>query len=302
MKGYKAFSYGMICRKGEYNEKQYAEHTTYEEQGGEICREGMMHFCANPLDCLDFYPLIDDDGNFVEIAEVDAEDPVTDDNKKYASKKLHIGARIDIKKLGSISAQVVRESVESETKGVKIGGYSAKQIGEDSAKQIGGYSAKQIGGYSAKQIGEDSANQIGGDAAKQVGGNYAKQVGGDAAKQVGGDAAKQVGGNYAKQIGEDSANQIGGDAAKQVGGNYAKQVGGDAAKQVGGKNSILVAGKNSIFKAGLHSVILHYWYDDDGDIGGFKAAQVDGINIKADTWYKLQDGEFVEVANETDMC
>ena len=222
-KGYKAFSHGMICRKGEPNEKQYAEHTTYEEQGGKICNEGMMHFCANPLDCLDYYPLIDDDGNFVEIAEVEAlDEPVTDDNRKYATKKLHIGAKIDIKALGSILAQVIRESAERETKDVINGG----------------------------------------------------------------DDAKQVGGNY--------ANQVGGYAAKQVGGNYAKQVGGYAANQQAGENSVLVAAENSRFKAGLHSVVLHYWYDDDGNIDGFKAVQVDGVKIKADTWYELKDGEFAE--------
>ena len=136
MKGFKAFSHGMICRKGEYNEKQYAEHTTYEESGGEICHEGMMHYCLNPLDCLDYYPLIDDDGNLVEIAEVKAlDEPITDDNKKYATKKLHIGAKINIKKLGSISAQIIRESIEHETK-------SSINAG-DGANQLAGYGAKQ---------------------------------------------------------------------------------------------------------------------------------------------------------------
>ena len=262
-KGYKAFSHGMICRKGEPNEKQYAEHTTYEEQGGKICNEGMMHFCANPLDCLDYYPLIDDDGNFVEIAEVEAlDEPVTDDNRKYATKKLHIGAKIDIKALGSILAQVIRESAERETKDVINGGDDAKQVGGNYANQVGGNYAKQVGGYAANQVGGNDAKQVGGDDAKQVGGNY--------------------------------ANQVGGYAAKQVGGNYAKQVGGYAANQQAGENSVLVAAENSRFKAGLHSVVLHYWYDDDGNIDGFKAVQVDGVKIKADTWYELKDGEFAE--------
>ncbi len=231
MKGYKAFSHGMICRKGEYNEKQYAEHTTYEEDGGEICNEGMMHFCANPLDCLDYYDLIDDDGNLVEIAEVEADDPISDNNKKYASKKLHIGAKIDIKKLGSISAQVIRETVEHETNGVEVAA------------------------------------------------------------------------DYANQVAKDNAKQVAAGNANQVAADYANQVAAGNAKQQAGENSILVAGKDSKFKAGMNSIILHYWFDDNGDIGGFKATQVDGVNIKADTWYRLQDGEFVEViTNDTDMC
>ena len=94
------------------------------------------------------------------------------------------------------------------------------------------------------------------------------------------------------------AKQVGGDWAKQVGGNSAQQVGGDSAQQEVGENSILVAGENSKFKAGINSVILHYWYKN-GNIGGFKAAQVDGTTIKPGTWYKLENGEFVEVQDDT---
>lgn len=89
MKGYKAFGHGMICRG-----KQYAENTVFEEESAEVCKSG-MHFCKNPLDCLDYYPLIDDDGNVVEIAEVEALDERrTDDNKKFCTKKLKIGAKL----------------------------------------------------------------------------------------------------------------------------------------------------------------------------------------------------------------
>ena len=52
------------------------------------------------------------------------------------------------------------------------------------------------------------------------------------------------------------------------------------------------------YKAFSHGMICRKG-DDDGNID-FKAAQVDGINIKADTWYKLKDGEFVEEA-ESDV-
>ena len=48
MKGYKAFSKGLVCRG-----KRYAENTVFEEESAEICKIG-MHFCKNPLDTLDF--------------------------------------------------------------------------------------------------------------------------------------------------------------------------------------------------------------------------------------------------------
>lgn len=91
MKGYKAFKKGLVC-KG----KQYAENTIFEEENAEVCKCG-MHFCENPLDVLDYYPLIDDNGELAEYAEVEALDEVlTDDNKKYCTKKLKIGAKLDL--------------------------------------------------------------------------------------------------------------------------------------------------------------------------------------------------------------
>lgn len=65
MKGYKAFEKGMVC-KG----KQYAENTVFEEETAEICKSG-MHFCKNPLDVLNYYPLVDENGNMSEFAEVE---------------------------------------------------------------------------------------------------------------------------------------------------------------------------------------------------------------------------------------
>ena len=245
MKGYKGFKKGLIC-KG----KQYAENTVFEESKANICKNG-MHFCENPLDVLDYYPLIDDNGELNEFAEVEAlADVKTDDNKKFCTTKLKIGAKIAIAKLGEISAEFLREKITKETGG-----------------------------------------KNGGDWAQQVGGNSAKQVGGNSAQQVGGDSAQQVGG--------DSAQQVGGYSAQQVGGNSAQQVGGDSAQQESGNNSVMVAGENSKFKSGLNSLIVTYWYDDKGDIAGYKVAQVDGDKIKADTWYKLENGEFVEVSDES---
>ena len=62
MKGFKAFGKGLVCRG-----KQYKENTVFEESKAVICWSG-MHFCETPLDVLDYYPLVDDNGNIVEIS------------------------------------------------------------------------------------------------------------------------------------------------------------------------------------------------------------------------------------------
>ena len=106
MKGYKAFNKGLIC-KG----KQYAENTVFEENEAEVCKKG-MHFCREPLEVLEYYPLIDDNGNINEFAEVEAlDEPKTDDNKKYCTKKLKIGAKIDFAKLVQASVNFEYEKI-----------------------------------------------------------------------------------------------------------------------------------------------------------------------------------------------
>jgi hypothetical protein len=72
--------------------------------------------------------------------------------------------------------------------------------------------------------------------------------------------------------------------------------------------SSLAAGKNSVLacfngrcRAGLNSLIAianHKWNGNDYEVADFKARIVDGKKIKADTWYKLVNGEFVEVDDD----
>ena len=157
MKGYKAFEKGLICRG-----KQYAENTVFEEGKAEICKSG-MHFCKDPLEVLEYYPLVDNNGNINEFAEVEAlDDAHTDDNKKYCTKRLKIGAKISFAKLVQASVKFDYEKVIEDTK-VKTTSKNSAQIGSSGDyAQIGssGYYAK-IGssGYSA-QINSTGKNAV----------------------------------------------------------------------------------------------------------------------------------------------
>lgn len=115
MKGYKAFKPGLICDPTGKKPFQFAENTVFEEPEANICKSG-FHFCKNPLAVLDYYPLVDENGNMSEFAEVEALDEVhTDDNEKYCTKKIRIGGKISFPALVQASVNFDFEKNVKET-------------------------------------------------------------------------------------------------------------------------------------------------------------------------------------------
>ena len=283
MKGYKAFGKGMVC-----NGKQYAENSTFEEAGAEMCcKKGMMHFCETPFNCLDYYPLVDENGELIEIAEVEALDKVVCDGNKRASKKIKIGAKLSFRDFLKLGIQCIIES----TKPSSDGDYA--KIGSS-----GDYAQIGSSGNGA-QIGSD------GDYAK-IGssGDYA-QIGsiGDGA-QIGssGSYAKISSGGYGAQIGSSGHGaKIGssGNGAK-IGssGSYAKIGSSGNGARIGsnGYRAVVSAiGIGSTIKAKTGSWITLAEYDEEYNPICVKSAMIDGKNLLPDVFYTLKNGEFVPV-------
>ena len=156
-KGYKAFEPGLVCRG-----KQYAENTTFEEAGGGLCSAGMMHYCANPLDCLDYYPLLNDDCELNDFAEVVAEEPPVGDGKKFATKKLHIGAKLDLKGFIKAAFSFIWES--SERDGMTASADEATKLaasGDNSKLAASGDNSKlAASGYYSKLAASGDYSQL----------------------------------------------------------------------------------------------------------------------------------------------
>ena len=109
--GYKAFEPGMIC-----NGKQYAENTVFEEAGADdCCQAGVMHYCEEPFDCLDYYPLVNDRSEITEFAKVEPLAEVLKKDNKRASRKLRIGAKLSLKDLINAQVGVQMEKANNET-------------------------------------------------------------------------------------------------------------------------------------------------------------------------------------------
>ncbi|WP_425415798.1 DUF7666 domain-containing protein, partial [Paenibacillus tianmuensis] len=91
MKGFKAFEKGLVCRGF-----QYSEGKTFEQTGApEVCGRG-FHFCENPLDVLNYYPLVDENGEVTDFASVEALGDVRTKDDKSATNKIEIGAKLDL--------------------------------------------------------------------------------------------------------------------------------------------------------------------------------------------------------------
>ena len=302
-KGYKAFAPGMICRG-----KQYAENTDYEEADGAICGKGMMHYCVNPFDTLNFYDLVGENGKFSDFAEVEALDPpVSGSDGTFAAKKLHIGAKLSFAGFVKACIDYTKEQTIDNMPKSEIGTGDSAQIGSsgDYAK-IGssGYYAKIGSSGNYAQIGSSGYSaQIGssGYYAKIGSSGYYAKIGssGDYAQIGSSGNSAQIGssGDYA-QIGSsgDSA-QIGSSGnSAQIGssGNYAK------INSTGEDSVICCAGSGSVVKAKAGSWITLAEWEYSDEKGRFaprcvKTEYVDGEKIKADTWYRLKNGEFEEV-------
>ena len=249
MKGFKAFGKGMICRG-----KQYKENTVFEEGKAIICKSG-MHFCENPLDVLDYYPLIDSSGNVVEVAQVEALDEChTDDNKKYCTKKLKIGVKLSLKEFVKAAIDFALEKNDGK---VSTGDYAQLASTGDEAQLA------SAGKYAKLASAGDEAQLA-------SAGDYAKLA------SAGSGARLASAGKYAQLA------SAGYGAKLASAGEYAVIAGiGRCNKAKGRKGSWLVLaewGYNDIEEKYVPVCV--------------KAAQIDGVVIKEDTFYKLENGEF----------
>ena len=294
IKSYKGFDKDMQCRGFQYEVgKEY-------DMDGEIkCCDRGFHACKSPLEVWDYYDMLN--SRFAEVEQsgkIDEEENST----KVCSSRIKIKAELKLADIINIGVEWLKD-ITSPTKVKETGtlndnsGDSAKIGSSGCSAQIGssGYSA-QIGssGYSAKIGSSGDYAKIGssGDYAQIGSSGYSAKIGssGDSAKIGSSGCSAQIGssGDYA-QIGSS------GDSAKIGSSGYSAQI-----DSTGDDSVIMCAGNSSIAKAKVGSwITLAEWKWSDEKKRDVpvcvKTEYVDGENIKADTWYQLKNGKFVEV-------
>ena len=285
IKSYKGFDKDMKCRDFQYEVgKEY-------NMDGEIkcCNRG-FHACKSPLEVWDYYDMLNS-----RFAEVEQSGKIDEEEKstKVCSSHIKIKAELKLADIVNIGVEWLKDitspsKVKTTDKLVYNSGDSAQIGSSGDSAQIGssGYSAK-IGssGYSAKIGSSGDYAKIGssGDSAKIGSSGDSAQIGSS------GDSAQIGSSGYSAKIGSS------GDYAK-IGssGDYAK------IDSTGEDSVIMCAGNKSKAKAKVGSwITLAEWEWSDEKKRNIpvcvKTEYVDGENIKADTWYQLKNGKFVEV-------
>ena len=278
IKSYKGFDKNLRCRGF-----QYKIGGIYEMDGKiKMCNRG-FHACESPFDVFDYYTMID--SRFCEV-EQDGNISKWDRGTKICSSKIKIKAELKLADMINLGVEWLKEITSPEK--IKT---SIKDNSSGNNAQIGssGYGA-QIGssGYDAR-IGSSGNNaQIGSS------GNNAK-IGSS------GDGAKIGSSGYDAQIGSSGDGaQIGssGYGAKISSSGYGAKI-----DSTGEDCVIMCAGINSVAKASKGSwVTLSEWsYSEEKQRYipiCVKTEFVDGEKIKADTYYSLKGGVFVEWIND----
>ena len=282
---YKGFDKDMKCRDFQYEVgKEY-------NMDGEIkcCNRG-FHACKSPLEVWDHYDMLNS-----RFAEVEQSGKIDEEEKstKVCSSHIKIKAELKLADIINIGVEWLKDIT------------SPSKVKTDGVLNDNGDRKKQIGssGYSAKIGSSGDYAQIGssGDYAQIGSSGYSAKIGssGDYA-QIGssGYSAKIGSSGYSAKIGSsgDSA-QIGssGDSAQIGSSGYSAKIG-----STGDDSVIMCAGNSSIAKAKVGSwITLAEWKWSDEKKRDVpvcvKTEYVDGENIKADTWYQLKNGKFVEV-------
>ena len=227
----------------------------YEETGDIKACDKGFHACPYPLDVFGYYAPAG--SRFCEVEQSGKIDDSESD--KVCSSKIRIGAELDIRGLVKAAVSFVKERCTNECNAEPGKPATA---GDSGAATAGNYGAATAGYRGAATAG-----------------NYGAATAGYRGAATAGDRGAATAGDY----GAATAGDYGAATAR--------------GKASTGSNGLSVArGNNVRVKGGIGAILVIAEEGEDlYDIVDWKAVVVDGEVVKADTWYRLENGELVEV-------
>lgn len=274
------------------NKFQYEVGKTYELPKNKkivVFTEG-FHYCENPLDCLECYPLLDEDCDENLMCEIEPLGKIQTEYDISVTDKIKIGTKLSLGQFINASFEFIKEKVKESSADEKVIATSERysQIAIDSCKQVA------VSGKISKVVAGGSSNQI------ATSGDFTQVA-------VNGDSNTIAMSGEHNQVVTDGDNNriaISGMCSQVVTkGGYGKiTINGDGSQAVAnGKNSIIAnIGRNGMAKGikGTWITLAEYkWNDKHTDCIPVyvKSFKVDGKRIKENTFYRLQDKKLLEV-------
>ena len=258
---YKGFNQDWTCRG-----YQYEVGKTYVHKGDVKAYRSGFHACEYPLDVLSYYsPAV----SKFAVVKMSGETSKDSDDTKIASAKITIETEINLPEMVKKAVEWIKGKVDWDAAKVSnTGDWSA-------ATNTGDWSvATNTGDWS---VATNTGNR---SAATNTGYQSVATNTGDL--------------SVATNTGDLSVATNTGDWS------VATNTGNRSVAEVSGEQSIAVAlGWQSKAKASIDGAIVCVYRNDDGELIHIKASKVGENNIKADTWYTLDEfGEFIEVKDD----
>ena len=214
-----------------------------------------FYSCPYPLDVFGYYAPARS-----RVCEIEHSGKIDDsESDKICSSKIRIGAELDIRGLVKAAVSFVKERCTNECNADTGEPATAGDRGAATAGNCGAATAGNRGAATAGNRGVATA------------GDYGVATAGDYGVATASDSGAAMAGNCGAATARGKAS---------TGSNGLSMARGNNVQVKGGIGAILVIAEEG---------------EDTYDIVDWKAVVVDGEIVKADTWYRLENGELVEV-------
>ena len=261
--GYKGFDKDWKCR-----DFQYEVGKEYETEEATLCKKG-FHFCENPHDVFTYYT--PGESRFAIVEAQNVTDEKEENDSKRVCKKIRIKAEISVSQLCKMAVSVFFERFGFKK---KVESADTNNAGDCGAANAGDYGAANAGDYGAANAGDYGAANAGDYGAANAGNKGAANAGYKGAANAGYKGAANAGDYGAANAGDYGAANAGDCGAAIV---------SNGGKVKGGFGCVLVVRNIE-------------WNGDNNryEVTDWACGIVDGVNIKENTWYRLDNGKLVK--------
>ena len=298
---YKGMNSKMQCRG-----MQYEVGKEFSVDGDIECCGNGLHACERPLDVFGYYA--PGTGARYFRVEQSGEMARDDSDSKVASSKMRVDAEIGIPGLVKAHIEYVKAHTTTEhtdPKRATAGDSGAATAGDSGAATAGNSGAATAGNFGAATAGDSGAATAGNFGAATAGNRGAATAGyigaataGDSGAATAGDSGAATAGNSGAATAGNFGAATAGDSGAATAGNFGAATSRGSASV--GTNGIACARSEAPMARGGIGAVLVLVEEPSSryNIAHWKAIEVDGKTVKADTWYRLKNGELMEAGDD----